>query len=71
MSVTIDERAISHHEDDIVIVVSDADYRDAAQRALDELGLTYAELEEQAKEGSFTSSRAHALWVSIGGTVDL
>ncbi|MEU3891066.1 hypothetical protein [Streptomyces sp. NPDC029041] len=69
--MTIDERAISDHEDDIVIVVSDADYRDAAQRALDELGLTYAELEEQAREGSFTSSQAHALWVSIGGTVDL
>jgi hypothetical protein len=71
MSVTIDEKAPTDHEDDIVIVVSDADYRDAAQRALDELGLTYAELREQAREGDFTSSQAHALWVSIGGTVDL
>ncbi|MEW2255956.1 hypothetical protein [Streptomyces sp. NPDC047869] len=71
MSVTIDEKALTDHEDDIVIVVSDADYRDAAQRALDDLGLTYAELREQAREGDFTSSQAHALWVSIGGTVDL
>lgn len=71
MSVTFDERATTDHEDDLVIVVSDADYRDAAQRALDDLGLTYAELREQAREGDFTSSQAHALWVSIGGTVDL
>ncbi len=71
MSVTFDERAMTDHEDDIVIVVSDADYREAAQRALDDLGLTYAELQEQAREGDFTSSQAHALWVSIGGTVDL
>lgn len=71
MSVTIDEKSLTDHEDDIVIVVSDADYRDAAQRALDELGLTYAELRDQAREGNFTSSQAHALWVSIGGTVDL
>ncbi|WP_234310434.1 MULTISPECIES: hypothetical protein [unclassified Streptomyces] len=62
---------MTDHEDDIVIVVSDADYREAAQRALDDLGLTYAELQEQAREGDFTSSQAHALWVSIGGTVDL
>ncbi|MFF4019242.1 hypothetical protein [Streptomyces sp. NPDC001843] len=69
--MTIDEKSLTDHEDDIVIVVSDADYRDAAQRALDELGLTYAELRAQAEEGNFTSSQAHALWVSIGGTVDL
>ncbi|MEU1459769.1 hypothetical protein ABZ467_03565 [Streptomyces sp. NPDC005727] len=69
--MTIDEKALTDHEDDIVIVVSDTDYRDAAQRALDDLGLTYAELREQAREGDFTSSQAHALWVSIGGTVDL
>jgi hypothetical protein len=71
MSVTIDEKALTDHEDDYVIVVSDADYTAAAQRALDELGLTYDELREQAHKGDFTSSQAHALWVSIGGTVDL
>lgn len=71
MSVTIDERALSDHEDDYVIVVSDDDYKAAAQRSLDELGISYAELREQAERGDFTSSKAHALWVSIGGTVDL
>lgn len=71
MSVTIDEQAITDHDDDTVIVVTDDEFRDAAQRALDELGLTYTELEQQANQGYFTSSRAHALWVSIGGTVDL
>jgi 23S rRNA G2069 N7-methylase RlmK/C1962 C5-methylase RlmI len=71
MSVTFSEHATTDHEDDAVIVMSADDFQHAAQRALDELGLTYAELEEQAHAGDFTSSQAHALWVSIGGTVDL
>lgn len=71
MSVTINEQWQTDHDDDVVIVVSDEEYQVAAQRALDELGLTYAQLEEQARSGYFTSAQAHALWVSIGGTVDL
>ncbi|MGW5446524.1 hypothetical protein [Streptomyces asiaticus] len=71
MSVTINEQWTTDHDDDVVIVVSDEEYQAAAQRALDGLGLTYAELEEQASSGHFTSAQAHALWVSIGGTVDL
>ena len=71
MSVTINEQAITDHEDDTVIVVSTEEFQHDAQRALDELGITYAELEEQAHRGDFATSKAHALWVSIGGTVDL
>ncbi|MEZ3182655.1 hypothetical protein KYY02_29550 [Streptomyces pimonensis] len=65
------EQWATDHDDETVIVVSAEDFRAAARQALDELGLTYAELEEQARERDFTSARAHALWVSIGGTVDL
>ncbi|MGV9588226.1 hypothetical protein [Streptomyces tendae] len=54
-----------------MIVVSAEEFRVAAQQALDELGLTYGELEEQARGRDFSSAAAHALWVSIGGTVDL
>jgi hypothetical protein len=71
MSVTIDERAIADHDDDTVIVVTDEEFQHAAQRSLDDLGLTYAQLEDQAHRGEFATSAAHALWVSIGGTVDL
>ncbi|MEV8547234.1 hypothetical protein [Streptomyces sp. NPDC051572] len=71
MSVTIDEQAITDHDDDTVIVVTDEEFQHDAQRALDALELTYAELEDQARRSEFSSSAAHALWVSIGGTVDL
>ncbi len=71
MSVAINEQWQTDHDDDFVIVVSEEEYLAAAKRALDDLGLTYAELEKQAAEGCFTSAQARALWVSIGGTVGL
>jgi hypothetical protein len=71
MSVTIDEHMITDHDDDTVIVVTEEEFQHAAQRALDALELTYTELEDQAERGEFSSSAAHALWVSIGGTVAL
>lgn len=58
-------------DDDPLIVVSEAEFEAAAQRALADLGLTYDQLAEQARRGGFSSSQAHALWVSIGGTVNL
>lgn len=57
--------------DETVIVVSQAEFEAAAQHALADLGLTYEQLAEQARRGDFSSSQAHALWVSIGGTVNL
>jgi hypothetical protein len=71
MSVTVNEQWTTDHDDDVVIVMSDEEYQAAAERALDALGMTYAELEEQARSGCFTSAQAHALWVSIGGTIGL
>jgi hypothetical protein len=69
--MTVIEQWATDHDDETVIVVTEEEFRDAARQALSELGLTYAELEEQAGRRDFTSSQAHALWVSIGGTVDL
>ncbi|WP_225320658.1 hypothetical protein [Streptomyces luteolifulvus] len=65
------EQWVTDHDDETVIVVSAEEFRAAAEQALDELGLTYAELEQQARQRDFSSAQAHALWVSIGGTVDL
>lgn len=38
----------------------------ARQQALDELGMTYEELAEEARRGDFRSHRARTLWVIIG-----
>lgn len=65
------EQWVTDHDDETVIVVSEDEFREAAQQALAGLGLTYAELEEQARNRDFSSAQAHSLWVSIGGTVDL
>lgn len=65
------EQWVTDHDDDTVIVVSEDEFREAAREALAGLGLTYAELEEQARNRDFSSAQAHSLWVSIGGTVDL
>jgi hypothetical protein len=54
-----------------MIEVTYEEFRAAAQRALDRLGLTYAQLEEQARRRDFTSAQAHVLWTGIGGTADL
>ncbi len=49
-----------------VIEVSPAEYRRAREAALKELGLTYRELQAQARTGRFTSLRARKLWLAIG-----
>ncbi len=55
---------------DPVITVSEAEAHASAGRSLAALGLTYTELEDQARRGDFTSPRAQALWTAIGGTID-
>ncbi|MFJ2007383.1 hypothetical protein [Streptomyces chartreusis] len=55
--------------DDIVTEVTETEWHDAASKALARLGLTYAELEDQARRRDFTSAQAQVLWVSIGGTI--
>jgi hypothetical protein len=49
-----------------VIEVSPGEYRRAREAALRELGLTYRELQAQARTGRFSSLRARKLWLAIG-----
>lgn len=67
--MTVIDQWTAGHDDDLVITLSDDEFHAAASRALGDLGLTYAELEQQARDRDFSSAQAHALWVSIGGTV--
>jgi hypothetical protein len=69
--MTIQQQRTVEHDDDIVIELTSEEFHAAARRALDDLGLTYAELKEQARRRDFSSAQAHSLWVAIGGTVDL
>ncbi|MDT3398750.1 hypothetical protein RKE29_19220 [Streptomyces sp. B1866] len=54
-----------------MIELSPEEFHAAARQALEQLGLTYAGLADQAERGAFVSAQAHALWTAIGGTVDL
>ncbi|MGV9755403.1 hypothetical protein ACWDUC_06145 [Streptomyces tricolor] len=56
--------------DDVVIEVTEAEFYAAVRTSLSRLGLTYAELEDQARRRDFTSAQAHSLWTSIGGTIN-
>jgi hypothetical protein len=49
-----------------VIKVSHSDYSRARAATLKELGLTYRQLQAQARSGRFSSLRARKLWLSIG-----
>jgi hypothetical protein len=50
-----------------VVDASDEDLRLAMKRALLHAGVTYEELERQARTGDFQSVRAQMAWVAIGG----
>jgi len=54
-------------DDRDVEVATEADLRIAVKNALDHCGLTYEQLEAQAKSGDFDSVRARIAWVAIGG----
>jgi hypothetical protein len=71
MSVTLNEQRTSDHDDDVVIDLTEEEFRVAARAALAKIGLTYAELKEQADRRDFDSAQAQMLWMAIGGTIDL
>jgi hypothetical protein len=54
---------------DNLIVLTDAEWRRAAEARLHELNLSYAELMRQARNQNFASTAARKLWVLIGGTL--
>ena len=51
------------------IRLSRKEWKKAAKERLEELNLTYAELEQQAAEKNFVSTAARKLWYFIGGTL--
>jgi hypothetical protein len=50
---------------DGVEVASHDELRRFAEASLQALGLTFEELEEQAKQGSFASDRARLTWMAV------
>lgn len=54
-------------DDDPLIRLTEAEWQHALAVALDRLGLTYEELQQQAADDEFSSGNAQALWVVIGG----
>jgi phosphoribosylanthranilate isomerase len=53
-------------EDVEVFEVTRDEYERAMKAALADLGLTYKQLERQARRGHFSSLRARKLWLAIG-----
>lgn len=49
-----------------VVEATEDDLRVAVQHALDYAGLTYEQLAEQARHGTFESVRARLAWVAVG-----
>lgn len=69
-STTVAADSLSAADDDVVVEVTEAEFHASARTALARLGLTYAQLEDQARRRNFTSAQAQSLWVSIGGAVN-
>lgn len=65
----IEQRAVRQeiaNEDVEVIHLTAAEYEQAVQNTLNDLGLPYEELEEQARTDDFMSLRARKIWLMIG-----
>lgn len=58
--------APTHLLNPAVIEMNPTEWRDAVNRALKRLGLTYDELADQARHREFSSIEARKLWVAIG-----
>lgn len=66
MSITAHEPRTAGDEDPL-IRFTDEEWQRALAMSLERLGLTFEELQQQAEDGDFSSGRARALWVAIGG----
>jgi len=51
-----------------VIEMTREEFDRQADKELDQLGITYEELAEQARNCDFSSHRARGLWLVIGGS---
>lgn len=59
-------QAAQHPRRDVVHRPTPQEWRDGVERELKALGLSYAELAEQARNRDFQSPEAMNLWVIIG-----
>jgi hypothetical protein len=50
-------------------ILTAGEVQDAARRAVDSLGLSVRELQDQAKRGHFSSERARLVWTAIRDVV--
>ncbi|MFD9225244.1 hypothetical protein ACFWDI_35770 [Streptomyces sp. NPDC060064] len=66
----VPEEPQSGDVDDVVLEVTEAELHAAVRTSLARLGLTYAQLEAQARRRDFTSAQAQILWTSVGGAVN-
>lgn len=53
-----------------VVELTDAEWREAAERGLARIGLTYDQLAAQATAGRFQDTEALKLWYVLGGTYE-
>lgn len=56
-------------EGDVVVELTVEEFHAAARRHLADLGLTYAELAEQAARHDFDSAQAQMVWTCLGDTL--
>jgi hypothetical protein len=62
----IDRRRHDQPDDGVeVIKLTSEEYQRAVQNTLDRLGLSYEELEEQARRDDFVSLRARKVWLLV------
>ncbi len=63
---TADRLPRGHGDDIEVTELNRAEYDQAVKAELDDLGLSYKQLRDQAHRGRFKSLRARKLWLAIG-----
>ena len=52
-------------EPELVEVITTGDVEKAVAESLAELGLSFSELDAQARQGRFSSDRARLVWIAI------
>ncbi len=59
------------HYDEDSLVATDLDLQIAVRRGLARINMTYAELEQQARIGKFSSELARTTWTALRDLADL
>lgn len=59
--------AVIESPDVEVVPLTNSEWREATERGLRRLGLTYDQLAAEAESRDFSSNEARKLWMAIGG----